>query len=55
MVESVIRNGRSGDMWFRRCWWRVSEDLKLFPVRGGALMLEMDSSSRRSPDLWMVY
>uniref|UniRef100_A0A2N9HG48 Uncharacterized protein n=1 Tax=Fagus sylvatica TaxID=28930 RepID=A0A2N9HG48_FAGSY len=51
----IIWNGRSGARWFRQCWWRMSEDLKLYPARGGALMLGMDSSSRRSPDLWMVY
>jgi hypothetical protein len=37
----VIGDGISKTRWFQQCWWRVSEDLKLSPARGGALMLGM--------------
>ena len=39
----------------RWCWQRVQQDLKLWTACGGALMVWMDSGSRRLPDLWMVY
>uniref|UniRef100_A0A2N9HMN1 Uncharacterized protein n=1 Tax=Fagus sylvatica TaxID=28930 RepID=A0A2N9HMN1_FAGSY len=55
ILDSVTRDGRSETWWFRRCWWRVSEDLKLFPARGGALMLGMDSGLCRLTDLGMSY
>ena len=55
ILDSVTGDERSETWWFQRCWWRVSKDLKLFPMRGGALILRMDSSSRYLPDLWMVY
>uniref|UniRef100_A0A2N9GIH2 Uncharacterized protein n=1 Tax=Fagus sylvatica TaxID=28930 RepID=A0A2N9GIH2_FAGSY len=55
ILDSVTGDGRSETWWFRRCWWRVSEDLKLFPARGGALMLGMDSGLCRLTDLGMSY